>query len=112
MLLIAVAAHAAAAPRGAPRRTPSLDVTSDETLPVPPIPPDVTPPYLAAPVPDTDISAPDQPFAKPGAQLKPGFYSPKDYNVGEGYMPGSTIQGEQEHRAKPMPSLNLKLPLQ
>jgi hypothetical protein len=96
----------------APRKTPAQDAAPQEELPVPPIPPDMGSGYLAAPVPNTGMSAPAQPGARPGAEFSPGFYQPRDYNIGEGYLPGSTVQGEQEHRAKPMPSLNLKVPLE
>ena len=108
-LLSAVTAVTAAA---APRKGPARDVTPGEELPIPPVPPDLGTDYLAAPVPNNGISAPRPLDAERGTEISPGFYQPKDYNIGEGYLPGSTVQGEQEHRAKPMPSLRLKMPLQ
>ena len=107
-LLSAIAATAVAAPRrgSPPQAAPSED------LPLPPIPPDLGANYMAAPVPNSGLSAPSPLDSRNGPELSPGFYQPKDYNIGQGYLPGSTVQGEQEHRAKPMPSLNLKLPLQ
>jgi hypothetical protein len=108
-LLTAITIATAAA---APRKGPTQEATPGEELPIPPIPPDLGTTYLAAPVPNSGIRAPALPDARPGPELSPGFYQPKDYNIGEGYLPGSTVQGEQEHRAKPMPSLKLKVPLQ
>jgi hypothetical protein len=108
LVFSAIALAAGAAPH---RGSPS-PATSNEELPVPPIPPDLGAPYLAAPVPNNGLSAPAPLDARQGPEISPGFYQPKDYNIGQGYLPGSTVQGEQEHRAKPMPSLRLKVPLQ
>ena len=105
-LLSAVTA-AAATPKG-----PARDVAPAEELPVPPVPPEVGTDYRAAPVPNFGMRAPGAARHEAGTEISPGFYQPKDYNIGEGYLPGSTVQGEQEHRAKPMPSLRLKVPLQ
>jgi hypothetical protein len=108
LVFSAIALTASAAPR---RASPPQSSTGEE-LPLPPIPPDLGAPYLAAPVPNNGLSAPNPLDARRGPEISPGFYQPKDYNIGQGYLPGSTVQGEQEHRAKPMPSLNLKVPLQ
>lgn len=107
-----LATHAQAAQKRL--QAPALDVTPEEDFPVPPIPPTSESPYLAAPVPNTAIGAPQDAAgnANRGASLSPGFYQPKDYNLGEGYLNGSTIAGEQERRAQPMPRLQLKMPLQ
>ena len=108
LVFSAVALTAGAAPRkGSPPQT-----ITNEDLPVPQIPPDLGAPYLAAPVPNSLLSAPAPLDARRGPEISPGFYQPKDYNIGQGYLPGSTVQGEQEHRAKPMPSLKLKVPLE
>jgi hypothetical protein len=112
LLLICLLSAVAATAGAAPRKGPARDVAPGEELPVPPIPPDLGTGYLAAPVPNNGINAPGPLNARQGPEISPGFYQPKDYNIGEGYLPGSTVQGEQEHRAKPMPSLRLKVPLQ
>jgi hypothetical protein len=93
---------------------PVFTVTPEDELPVPPIPPATETPYLAAPMPDTALGAPPDPLESKdqGARLSPGFYHPKDYNIGEGYLNGSTVQGEQERRAQPVPRLQFKMPLQ
>lgn len=91
---------------------PRLDVEPDEDFPIPPIPPDADNPYLAAPVPDTAFADPAARPGPTGTQISPGFYQPKDYNIGQGYLNGSTIAGQQERRAAPVPSLRLKVPLQ
>jgi hypothetical protein len=109
VIALAPAWSANAAPRQA---GVELNISPDDALPVPPIPPAPTTEFRLAPVPDSDVSAPRAPTASQGASISPGFYQGKDYNIGEGYMPGSTVQGDQEHKAKPMPSLNLKVPLQ
>jgi hypothetical protein len=111
LLLLLFSSLVSTAP-AAPRKTIPLDVSPPEELPLPPIPPDTDSPYLAAPVPNGAITAPEALNRSQGPEISPGFYQPKDYNLGQGYLPGSTVQGEQEHRAKPMPSLNLKVPLQ
>jgi len=112
-LLYAVLLCTLAVPAGAvPKRAPGLSVESQDELPIPPIPPSSDQLFLAAPVPNSSLTAPTGPARPQGPELSPGFYQPKDYNIGQGYLPGSTVQGEQEHRAKPMPSLRLKVPLQ
>ncbi len=100
----------AAQRRGHPQE---FEVTPEDEMPVPPIPPATASPYLAAPMPNTALGAPQAAeTASSGARLSPGFYHPKDYNIGEGYLEGSTVQGEQERRAQPVPRLQFKMPLQ
>lgn len=96
------------------RMSPTFEVSPDEDLPVPPIPPAQKPAYAAAPVPDSGLNTLADPgdSSSQGAKISPGFYHPKDYNLGEGYLSGSTVQGEQERRANPLPRLQLKMPLQ
>ncbi len=93
---------------------PPLDVTPEEELPVPPIPPSSEGSYLAAPMPNMALGAPLELSENTGRGTKvtPGFYHPKDYNLGEGYLSGSTVQGEQERRAQPVPRLQFKMPLE
>jgi len=108
--VMAAAPHQAAVPRQGD--TPSLEVEPEEDFPIPPIPPDADNPYLAAPVPDTAFADPAARPGPTGTQISPGFYQPRDYNIGQGYLSGSTIAGQQERRAAPVPSLRLKVPLE
>jgi hypothetical protein len=112
LLFLLVGAATVTTAGAASRKTSPQAPASTEDLPIPPIPPDQDGGYLAAPVPNNGVSGPSAGDAKNGPGLSPGFYQPKDYNIGEGYLPGSTVQGEQEHRAKPMPSLKLTVPLE
>ena len=99
-----------AGPRS-PASKPLPTKPPDDDFPIPPIPPVEPPAYQAAPMPDTERSAPA--LAAPrGTQIRPDFYSRRFYNGGQGYLPGSTIEGEQEQRQLPVPELNLKMPLQ
>ena len=82
-----------------------------DDFPIPPIPPEHPPTDQSAPVPDTSLTAPLGPPPSQGAQLRPDFFGRKLYNNGQGYVPGSTIEGQQEQREKPIPGVNLKLPL-
>lgn len=112
VVLCPLAERAEAAPR---RAAQSLDVSPDDAeFPLPPIPPLDVPAYSAAPMPNSAIGSYEDPAAAPskGAKITPGFYHPKDYNIGEGYLSGSTVAGEQERRAQPVPRLQLKMPLQ
>ena len=68
--------------------------------------------YSAAPMPNSDISAPI-PRAEPGqASLAPSLFAPRNGYHGEGYVPGSTVQTQQEKRLRPAPGINLSVPLQ
>jgi hypothetical protein len=71
------------------------------------------PGFTAAPTPNQDATIP---FVKDPradqAQLGPSVFAPppKGYR-GEGYVPGSTVDGEQQRRIKPAPGINLTVPL-
>ncbi len=82
-----------------------------EDFPVPPIPPDHPPSDQAAPVPDSDFAAPSRP-TRQGTQIRPHFFNQPIYNNGQGYVRGSTIEGQQDQRSKPIPGINLNVPLQ
>ncbi len=82
-----------------------------EDFPIPPIPPEHPPLDQSAPVPDNSLSAPIE-QTPDGARLRPDFFNQKAYNKGQGYVPGSTIEGQQEQRLKPIPGINFKMPLQ
>ena len=69
--------------------------------------------YTPAPVPDIDLEPPQSRNSQPGgAELTPRLLrAQKKLYLGEGYMPGSSIDGEQQKRVKPLPGLNLSVPL-
>jgi hypothetical protein len=93
------------------RKALSLTLPSDPNdLPVPPIPP-TQPQYRDAPLPG-DIPLPGQATGNTGVTVSPNLFSPKDYNLGQGYTSGSTIQGEERRRFAPTPGINLNVPLQ
>ncbi len=69
--------------------------------------------FTAAPMPNADLNAPLRidPNARQ-ASLKPSLFAPRNAYHGDGYVPGSTVQTEQEKRLKPTPGVNLSVPLQ
>ena len=86
-------------------------------LPVPPTPPAQVPhtsfapgQFQPAPVPNPDL-LPPQGSAQSGPQFTPGLFMPKDRFAGDGYIPGTTVQSEQERRQKPGAGFNLNVPL-
>jgi hypothetical protein len=81
-------------------------------LPVPPIPPDMAPAYSAAPIPDNDARGPAEAESS-SVRLAPSLYRhEKTFNPGQGYTPGSSFkQNEQERLAKPMPGVDVRVPL-
>jgi hypothetical protein len=69
--------------------------------------------FTTAPVPNTDANIPfvKNPRASQ-AQLGPGLFAPPSTGYrGEGYVPGSTAEGEQQRKLKPAPGINLTVPL-
>jgi len=85
---------------------------AQEILPIPPIPPDIPSTMEAAPVPNSRLSAPVTAQASRGAEVMPTVMSPKQTYQGEGFLAGSTIQTEQQGKVRPVPGLNLTVPLQ
>jgi hypothetical protein len=75
-------------------------------------PADPGPQFEPAPMPDADLYPPvahvDNPQA---AQLTPSLFQPKNQYRGDGFSPGSTVQGNQERLLKPTPGLSMKVPL-
>lgn len=95
-----------------PRRSAPVIVSPDENFPLPPVPPVKPPAFQAAPVPDLDLSAPAQAERNRGPELSPDLFNQRAYNSGQGYIPGSTIERQQQQRQLPVPGFNLKMPLQ
>ena len=105
-----IAAQSPGPAMAAKRKALSTTLPSDATdLPVPPIPP-AQPQYRDAPLP-SDVPAPGQ-AASSGVTVSPDMFQPKDFNLGQGYMDGSTVQGEQRRHIAPTPGVNLSVPLQ
>jgi hypothetical protein len=83
---------------------------TDEALPVPPIPPAVQPADEAAPVPDVALRQPT-PAARSGLNVSPSLFNTPRQFRGDGYTPNSSAQAAQERQFRPIPGLNLQLPL-
>jgi hypothetical protein len=85
--------------------------TVEEPLPIPPIPPELPASnYEAAPTPGS-ITAPVSGQGARGAELAPTLMNPKQFYQGEGFLAGSTVQSEQQRKAKPVAGFNLTVPL-
>ncbi len=91
--------------------TPLVIPQYGDDFPISPIPPASTFGYEAAPVPNGSLSAPQQPTTT-GPKIQPRFFNQRSFNGGQGYVPGSTIESQQEQRQQPVPGLNLNVPLQ
>jgi hypothetical protein len=114
VIALAGAAHASpfsASAKAGPADAPAMDVTTDEDLPVPPIPPDL-PQIQAAPLPDFDAAAPVGPVGKQTAGLRPDIFRAKSYNRGDGYVNGSGGYDEGRFKQGPSAGLRLDVPLQ
>ncbi len=109
VVLCAVAALLLTA--AAPQKKKPLVLTPPEEYPMPPVPPRRPGRLQVAPVPDAEVTAPNT-ASGDGARLRPDFFPQRIYNGGQGYLSGSTIEGQQEQRQKPIPGFNLKVPLQ
>jgi len=91
--------------QGATRRA------AEEMLPIPPIPPDIpASSYEEAPLPG-NAAAPVAGQAPRGPELTPTLMGPKQFYQGEGFLSGSTVQSEQQRKAKPAAGFNLTVPL-
>jgi hypothetical protein len=84
---------------------------ANEVLPVPPIPPDMSSPIEAAPMPNSRLRAPVAARSQ-GAEVTPTVLSPKQTYQGDGFLAGSTMTPEQQRKPRMAPGLNLTVPLQ
>ena len=109
---VLAAAFAMATMAAAPHRSKPLALPPEDSFPLPPVPPATPPNFEAAPMPDLDLSAPEQAQRNSGPQLSPDLFKQHGYNGGQGYTPGSTIENQQRQRQSPVPGFNLKMPLQ
>jgi len=88
-------------------------IALEEPLPIPPIPPaEVASNYEAAPTPGQIGAAPGAAQGPRGPELSPTLMTPKQFYQGEGFLAGSTVQSEQQRKAKPAAGFNLTVPLQ
>jgi hypothetical protein len=68
--------------------------------------------FTPAPMPNLDLDG--STFRKTGPAgvvVTPMLFRERQPTVGDGYTPNSTIDGEQTKRFRPMPGLNLNVPL-
>ena len=69
--------------------------------------------FAPAPVPDIYATVP---YAKPTgpaqAEVSANLFTTQKSYRGEGYLFGSTIQGQQERKFRPAPGFSLKVPLE
>jgi len=69
--------------------------------------------YTPAPVPNMDQAAPLQRALGPAQpEWKPGLFTSQSTYRGEGYTPGSSVQGNENRNVHPAPLLSLDVPLQ
>ena len=69
--------------------------------------------FAPAPLPDTEATAPIlRPLGPAQAKFSPGLFNPGRSTRGDGYMPGSTVEGSEQKRFHPAPGFNMSVPLQ
>lgn len=68
-----------------------------------------------APLPDRDFSVPglnqDAPAAQTDPTLMPGFINSNSHFSGDGYAPGSSIEGDHNHRHSTGGLMSLSIPM-
>ena len=91
----------------------SVPLPQAPLLPTPPRPPAVTvqSALQPAPLPNRDVGAPIFRQDEQSASLSPMLFGTKETYRGDGFIKGSTAQGEQEHRVRPAAGFSLKMPL-
>lgn len=68
--------------------------------------------FAPAPLPNRDAATPAGPTGSSSASLSPSVFTRGDQYHGEGLSASSSVQSDQERRAKPGAGFNLKMPLQ
>ncbi len=120
-LLLVAGAFAALHP-AAFHRADAQVAYANRTVPAPALPPLTTIPlsvpsepglkFEPAPMPDADLYPPvPHTDETKSASVTPSLFRPKDQYRGDGFSPGSTVQGNQERLLKPAPGLSMKVPL-
>jgi len=81
-----------------------------EDLPVPPLPPDITPLADAAPVPNVNAQAPVPPASdEPSVNVR--LYRIKTYDSSAGFVPGSRYQSTEDRKPIQTPGFSISVPL-
>jgi hypothetical protein len=85
----------------------------EESLPIPPIPPENPPDDVAAPVPNVDIYAPKAP-TQDGVIVRPSLNARAPTLPGGDPVPGTVYRSDQEQKRQfiPNPGIQLVLPLE
>ncbi len=85
----------------------------EETLPIPPIPPDNPPDDAVAPVPNVDIRAPAAP-TQDGVTVRPSLNAHSPTLPGGDPVPGTVYRSDQEQKRQfvPNPGIQLVVPLE
>ena len=70
--------------------------------------------FAPAPMPDPDLQRPlvDRMAERPRTAVVPNLFNQADRRNGDGFVQGSAGQYDPDHRLRPSPTLNLRLPLQ
>lgn len=69
--------------------------------------------FTPAPLPDSEATAPILRTLGPQTtQFTPGLFHRENTVHGDGYVPGSTVEGNQQRRFNPSPGINMKVPLE
>ena len=69
--------------------------------------------FTAAPLPDSEASAPVLRRKGPAqATFSPGLFHAGKLVRGDGYVPGSTVEGSEQKHFNPAPGFNMSVPLQ
>lgn len=68
--------------------------------------------FEPAPLPNRDLNAPRATRTSNEPSLSPTLFTNHTQYRGDGFSPGSTPQGEQEHRLHPAAGFSLHMPLQ
>ena len=89
----------------------TLTVPSDSTISLSaPSPSKGVPNFAPAPLPNREL-APTTDRASTEPTLGPTLFTSRTQFRGDGFSPGSTAQGDQEHRAKPAAGFSLHMPM-
>jgi hypothetical protein len=68
--------------------------------------------FTAAPMPNSDTSAPTAQAANQGQPtVAPSLFTTRPTYRGEGYVAGSSAQADQQKNYRPVPGINLSVPL-
>ncbi|HUN42464.1 MAG TPA: hypothetical protein VMU81_19400 [Acetobacteraceae bacterium] len=89
-----------------------LVATSRPWLPLPPPLPTDPPTDRAAPVPDDNVPAPPSGSAGSHSSVAVEIYQMREYNTGDGYIPGSAYESPEARRPLQPPGFMVTVPLQ